>query len=349
MDTDIKNIQEILRLEGREDLAKLLNNSKSFVNQSNQYGTYAFSVISTFEIHSPVRECLTLKKLSNDDKKIIFDSVLNIYPPRDSEPEIVDIEYLILRSEIIDKQEIDQSNLPNNSTPNSFPTLKIFVSYSTEEKKLAGVFGDKLREMGFDVFLAHEDIQPSKEWVDEILNNLNKSDIFLPIITNNFKQSNWTDQECGIAFSKNLKIIPVHVQLHPYGFIGKYQSLTLKTIDIPGIMVACNQILEMLEADETYSKKMRGFYVGRFINSASFNQTRKYLRKIISITDLTNEEAHQVLTASITNDQISGARHYDHSTALGLKSIADKFQSRIGNELLKQFNAKFGYTGDSAL
>lgn len=343
MDTDIKNIQEILKLESREDLANLLNNSMSFVNQSNQFGSYAYSVISTFEIHSPAKECLILKKLPDSDKKIIFNAILHVYPHRVNEPEIVDVEYLILKKEIISKEEIDQSDLPNNLIVSSYPTPKAFISYSAKEKKLAGAFSDKLKEMGFDVFLAHEDIQPSKEWVNEILDNLNKSDIFLPIITKNFKLSNWTDQECGIAYVKNIKVIPVRVQLEPYGFIGKYQSLTLKDINLSGVRKACNQIFEILENDEIFSKKLKGLYIGKFIHSNSYDQTRKNLGKIMLMSDLTNEEVYQILEASVTNDQIYGAHSWDDSTGPQLKSIVDKYKTYMGRELLTKFNVKFGY------
>ncbi|EOG7766869.1 toll/interleukin-1 receptor domain-containing protein, partial [Vibrio parahaemolyticus] len=40
-----------------------------------------------------------------------------------------------------------------------------------------------------------------------------------------FKESNWCDQEVGVAVGRDVLIIPVRKGLDPYGFIGKYQGI----------------------------------------------------------------------------------------------------------------------------
>jgi hypothetical protein len=39
-----------------------------------------------------------------------------------------------------------------------------------------------------------------------------------------FKESNWTDQEVGVAVGRGVLVIPIRKELDPYGFIGKYQG-----------------------------------------------------------------------------------------------------------------------------
>ena len=67
--------------------------------------------------------------------------------------------------------------------------LNAFISYSSDDKEIAGIVKKALSNLGIDSFLAHEDITPSQEWQVEIANKLNTCNIFVPIITENFRES----------------------------------------------------------------------------------------------------------------------------------------------------------------
>lgn len=105
--------------------------------------------------------------------------------------------------------------------------VKAFVSYSTSDKELAGKIKKALENYGLEVFLAHEDISPSREWRKEILQNIESSDIFIPVLTENFKESTWTDQESGMAIFTKSTIIPLNVDKNPHGFLKDYQAFSL--------------------------------------------------------------------------------------------------------------------------
>lgn len=105
--------------------------------------------------------------------------------------------------------------------------LNVFLSYSSKDYNLAKNLKLFLEAFGIDVFLAHADIEPTKEWEEEIYKQLKECDIFIPILTNNFKESKWTDQESGIAYNEHKKIIPIMIDLVPYGFIGKFQGMRM--------------------------------------------------------------------------------------------------------------------------
>ena|SRR2546422_1977921 len=102
---------------------------------------------------------------------------------------------------------------------------KIFVSHSHHEKEIAGWIKGELERFGAFGFVAHEDINPTEEWQGAILKNLKECDVFLALLSGNFATSDWTDQESGIAIALGKVIVPVKVNLDPYGFIGKYQAL----------------------------------------------------------------------------------------------------------------------------
>jgi len=94
-DEDIIKIRKILQSQNRKDLADLLKVSRSRLDKSSTFGRYHYSVLSTFNIFSPLKQNEELKKLSEEDKDEIFSAILTIYPHGDESPEIRNIKYCI--------------------------------------------------------------------------------------------------------------------------------------------------------------------------------------------------------------------------------------------------------------
>ena len=92
-DSDIEKICIILKNKGRVDLAELLKNSNSKLIESDSYGSYSFSNLSSFQIKSPPNIQPKIDSLCQKDKDVIFNSVLVLYPLREREPEITQIFY----------------------------------------------------------------------------------------------------------------------------------------------------------------------------------------------------------------------------------------------------------------
>jgi len=65
---DINLLIKILNLKKHQDLANLLRGSSSDISESSQYGTYLFSVISTFIIYSPLEKYYKLRQIKEDDR-----------------------------------------------------------------------------------------------------------------------------------------------------------------------------------------------------------------------------------------------------------------------------------------
>jgi hypothetical protein len=104
-------------------------------------------------------------------------------------------------------------------------TLNIFLSHKVEHKKETSELKSQLERYGLSCFVAHEYIQPSKEWMDEIEKALFSMDVLIALMTDNFHDSDWTDQEVGAAIGRGVPVISVKMGKDPYGFIGKYQAL----------------------------------------------------------------------------------------------------------------------------
>ena len=111
-DEDIKKIRRVLSYKGRQDLADLLRHSKSYLEESSTYGSRLYSRISTFHIKSHPSTQAKIDQLSQQDKDLIFEAVLLVYPLLDNEPEITGITYYpdfdIEVSELVETKELDR-------------------------------------------------------------------------------------------------------------------------------------------------------------------------------------------------------------------------------------------------
>ncbi len=102
--------------------------------------------------------------------------------------------------------------------------FRVFISHVHTEKVSAANLKFSLQRFGISCFVAHEDIDPSDEWRDEILRCLNSMDAMLVILSSDFNASKWTDQEVGFAVCRDVLIVPLNKGAQPYGFIEKFQS-----------------------------------------------------------------------------------------------------------------------------
>ena len=104
--------------------------------------------------------------------------------------------------------------------------VRVFVSHTAEHKEAATSLKKWLAQYGIASFVAHEDIGPMKEWEDEIWKALASMDILAALLTEDFSQSKWTDQEIGFAVGCKVPVIPIRMGKDPYGFMGRYQAIS---------------------------------------------------------------------------------------------------------------------------
>lgn len=133
--------------------------------------------------------------------------------------------------------------------------FRLFLSHLASFKVQTSRLQTVLQNYAITGFVAHEDIEPSKEWQMEIETALHTMDAFTPILMPGFKESNWCDQEVGFAVSKDLLVIPVRKGLDPYGFIGKYQGIQANEKSIGD--VANSIFLTIVNSHKTRNKMIR--------------------------------------------------------------------------------------------
>jgi hypothetical protein len=163
---------------------------------------------------------------------------------------------------------------------------RVFLSHKAEFKAEAMSLKKSLEMFGVSCFVAHQDIQPTREWVLEIENALQTMDAFLALTTPGFRESLWTNQEVGFAVARAVPLVCVKHGADPAGFVGKYQALNWdQTNNAVNIIRLLMQHERMRDAYIRVVEACDGFDTGNtlanalpVIQSLSESQTQKLLK-----------------------------------------------------------------------
>ncbi|MGA2297887.1 MAG: toll/interleukin-1 receptor domain-containing protein [FCB group bacterium] len=200
-------------------------------------------------------------------------------------------------------KRIVKENIINRiwGNPNNF---NLFLSHKSEFKKESAQLKQDLLFYGISCFVAHEDIEPAKEWQNEIENALFSADALLALMTEKFHESNWTDQEIGIAIGRGIPIISVRLGTDPYGFIGKYQALTIDSESKPYI-VACLLIRNC--------PKMVDVFIDKVEVSTSWEISNSLSVLLPHISELSTQQVERLINAYHSNFEVKRSFGFDGS------------------------------------
>ncbi len=101
----LDGVVKLLKFRKRHDLAQLLERAWLELDESNQYGSYLYSTLTTARIHAPIEDYHRLRALPKSDKNEVFDTLLEIYPPRDHSIELTGVEFVVDTSAPADKNK----------------------------------------------------------------------------------------------------------------------------------------------------------------------------------------------------------------------------------------------------
>jgi hypothetical protein len=100
-----------------------------------------------------------------------------------------------------------------------------FMSYQTEDRAVAGRVSQLLSTLGVQAFMAHEHIEVSMQWREEILRQIGLAYLFVPILSQHYYASIWCKQESGIAAFRRIPVIPLSIDGSiPPGALSHIQS-----------------------------------------------------------------------------------------------------------------------------
>jgi hypothetical protein len=180
---------------------------------------------------------------------------------------------------------------PKYWTPFHF---RLFLSHLSSFKKRTGQLQSALRKFGISAFVAHVDIEPTREWLSEIEAGLHSMDALAAILMPGFKESNWTDQEVGFAVARGVLVIPVIRELDPYGFISRFQGLQAKGKTVAQV---AEEIFQILVASERTRTKMLTCLTDTIIHSAQQEEAVERIDALASLTNVPLDQLERVRVA----------------------------------------------------
>jgi hypothetical protein len=127
--------------------------------------------------------------------------------------------------------------------------LDFFLSYHHADSKLAGKVRHELLLRNSTGFLAHEDIRISKTWREEILRNLRSCTALIAIITPNYAQSAYANQEAGYVLSKGKSVISFNFDAELPGFLESLQAIPVAESTIGNAVDRAIELIKNREPD----------------------------------------------------------------------------------------------------
>jgi len=212
--------------------------------------------------------------------------------------------------------------------------VKVFLSYSAEDKEIAREIKRFLERFEMEVFLAHEDIEPSSDWEEVIIEQLKACDVFIPILTENFRSSQWTDQETGFALSRQIPIIPINISVKPYGFISKYQAFPFNEDDI---YKSCVGIMKIISRKLALGKELANSLIEVFGSSDGFIDAGKNSELLLEFLPLfTIRQKNRILKVAASNGQI----YYSYKAKANLREFIRICKDDLRKPLVEMLEKK---------
>ncbi len=180
--------------------------------------------------------------------------------------------------------------------------FRLFLSHVTSFKQRATALRQELLRFHITGFVAHDTIEPGELWQREIEAALRTMNAMAALITPDFHESLWTDQEIGWALGAGVYVIPVRRGANPYGFLAEVQG-------VQGVGKTVAQV-----ADEVFSILVRhnatrdlllDALVSGLERSESFAEARDNIKLIERARSIPMPLLTRIEVAAVSNDQIA--------------------------------------------
>jgi len=119
--------------------------------------------------------------------------------------------------------DINVRELLNGIRPSKNQTVKMFISYSHQDKSFARKLAGELESAGMKVWWDFDSLKGGQDWQKEIENAIKQCDFFLVTLTPDAITSEWVGNEITYANQAQKTIIPLHLKECeiPIGLIKK--------------------------------------------------------------------------------------------------------------------------------
>jgi len=202
-----------------------------------------------------------------------------------------------ISTEVVDESE----PVPTFWQPGYF---RLFISHVSESKVAAHALKEVLARYQIAAFVAHDDIEPSREWQSEIESALRTTDALAAIVVPNFVGSRWCDQEVGYALGRRKFVLALRAGADPHGFLGKYQGLQVNGLDTTQVAA---QIFDVLIRHELTTQRMTESLVERMVRSMSWDGAKWTMTLLEKASNLNDGQCARLLRSIDDNIDVGDA------------------------------------------
>jgi nucleoside 2-deoxyribosyltransferase len=149
--------------------------------------------------------------------------------------------------------------------------FRLFISHVHGHREEASRLKQSLARYHISGFVAHVDIEPTREWENEILETLRTADALVAWLTDDFHASKWTDQEVGFMMGRGRPVVSIQREsAAPYGFIGRHQAVNghSKTED-----QLAGEVFTALASHEDTRRRIAEALVAKLEQSNSYDES----------------------------------------------------------------------------
>jgi hypothetical protein len=118
-----------------------------------------------------------------------------------------------------------------SAEPLSDHRLRVFISYSHEDKDLVKTIAKVIKKNGMSAIYVKKGLQVGTGFPAEIIHFISHAHIFLPLLTKTSLKRRWVQQEIGFAVASRVPTVPVAIRCEPGEFLYGIQAIQLKTLD----------------------------------------------------------------------------------------------------------------------
>lgn len=300
----IATLTDICRYQKRSELIELLENAHAhfddigYDNWNGGTTTWELRLEVPTHLYASAESCLP------DIEKELADKLkyLDRLHPNDPLGQVTITP--LTSAEIALGQRMAPSDIDVHRLWGDSSNLRLFLSHVSAHKVSVSQLKDALADVGITAFVAHEDIEPNKEWQNEIALALRSMHALAALVTPDFHDSKWTDQEIGWALGRGVPVLPVRLGADPYGFIGKLQAIS-GTLSAPHALA--DSLTRALLRNSQLRSTIRGALVDAFERSMSFAVAKRLKTLVLEVSDFHDDEKQRLQKACSLNRQVSDA------------------------------------------
>jgi len=182
--------------------------------------------------------------------------------------------------------------------------FRLFISHLAVHRKWAGELQEALLPYGISSFVAHNDIEPTTEWQNQIETALSTCDALVALLHDKFHESKWTDQEIGFAMGRSVPVFSVRFGESPYGFIGRFQAFNGSNAKPAEL---ARDLFDSYRKNKQSKRKMGEVLVSIFEQSGSFAEAKARIGYLEELDVWEPSFPKRILSAVEGNGQINGS------------------------------------------